>query len=303
MLKLNYKHLHYFYTVAKHGGVTKASEILHVTPQTISGQITAMESTIGHALFIRVGRTLKLSETGHIVLRYAENIFDLGGELSDILNGAPSLGADLFKVSAASGIPKTIVAKVIEPALSLSKEMRLECKEAPIKNLLGQLAMHEVDMVLTDSPVGSEFSIKAHSHFLGESGISFFASAALARGISSDFPACLTNQPMLLPTKQYAIRQLFDLWMAEHNVFPFVRGEFDDSALMKSFGQSGEGVFFMPTAIEESICNNFNVLCIGRTNDIKQGYYAISAQRNVKHPAIAAILTAAKDKIFGEIRS
>lgn len=298
MVKLNYKHLNYFLTVAKQGSITKACDILHVTPQTISGQITAMESAIGHTLFERVGRSLKVTETGHIVMRYAEDIFELGGELSDILSGAPSVSSSLFKVSAASGIPKTIVAKIIEPALNLSKEMRLECKEAPIKSLLGDLAIHEVDMVLTDSPVSSEFSIKAHSHFLGEPGLSFFCANSIAANLSGQFPFSLNNQPMLLPTKQYAIRQLFERWITENDVFPTTRGEFDDSALMKSFGQSGEGIFFMPTAIEHSICSNFNVQCIGRTNEIKQRFYAISAQRNVKHPAIAAILEAAKDEIF-----
>ncbi|MFT6267220.1 MAG: LysR family transcriptional activator of nhaA [Alphaproteobacteria bacterium] len=295
---MNYKHLHYFWVVATEGSIARAAEKLFITPQTISGQLSMLEERIGQPLFDRVGRRLRLTETGRLVLRYADDIFELGKELSDVLRGAPIVGTSEFIVSAASALPKTIVYKILEPALTVSNDISLTCKEGPVEAILGELAVHEVDMVLTDTPLSSAFSIKAYNHYLGQSALSFFAAPQLAAKLQGDFPACLQDTPMLLPTKQYAIRQLFDKWCTDNNIFPVVRGQYDDSALMKSFGKAGFGVFFMPSIIENEVKDGFGLQVIGRSQSLKQKFYAISSERKVTHPAVAAICNTARDKIF-----
>ncbi|MDT0594500.1 transcriptional activator NhaR [Glaciecola petra] len=295
---LNYKHLHYFWVVATEGSIARAADKLFITPQTISGQLSMLEERIGQPLFDRVGRRLRLTETGRLVLRYADDIFELGRELSDVLRGAPLVGTSEFIVSAASALPKTIVYKVLEPALTISDDISLTCKEGPVEAILGELAVHEVDMVLTDTPLSSAFSIKAYNHYLGQSSLSFFASPALAAKLDDNFPLNLHDAPMLLPTKQYAIRQLFDKWCTDNNVFPTVKGQYDDSALMKSFGQSGFGIFFMPSIIEAEVKKAYGLTVIGRSQSLKQKFYAISAERKVTHPAVAAICNTARDIIF-----
>lgn len=295
---LNYKHLHYFWVVATEGSIARAADKLFITPQTISGQLSMLEQRIGQPLFDRVGRRLRLTETGRLVLGYADDIFELGRELGDVLRGAPLVGNSEFIVSAASALPKTIVYKVLEPALTVSSDISLTCKEGPVESILGELAVHKVDMVLTDTPLTSAFSIKAYNHYLGESTLSFFASPAVAAKLKGDFPACLQDTSMLLPTKQYAVRQLFDRWCTDNSIFPTIRGQYDDSALMKSFGQAGFGVFFMPSIIEDEVKKSFGLEVVGRSNSLKQKFYAISAERKVTHPAVAAICDTARDKIF-----
>ncbi len=296
---INYKHLHYFWTVAHEGSIARASEKLHITPQTISGQLSLLEERVGNALFSRLGRRLELTETGRLVLRYADEIFELGRELSDVLRGAPIVGPSEFIVSAASALPKTIVYKIIEPALHLSHDISLTSKEGPVEAMLADLAIHKVDMVLSDIPLTAAFNVKAYNHFLGESGLSFFAAPALAKVYKRNFPQSLNNAPMLLPTEQYAIRQQFDRWLNELQIYPMIRGQFDDSALMKSFGQAAMGIFFMPSIIQQEVCRNFGVRVIGHTDEIKQKFYAISAERKVKHPAVSAICDTARDALFG----
>ncbi len=295
---INYKHLHYFWIVAHEGSIAKASEKLHITPQTISGQLSLLEDRIGNTLFDKVGRGLQLTETGRLVLRYADEIFELGRELNDVLRGAPAVGPSEFIVGAASALPKTIVYKIIEPALQLPQEVSLTSREGPVDAMLADLAIHKVDMVLSDTPVTNAISVKAFNHLLGESGLSCFAAPRLAKKYRKNFPQSLNNAPVLLPTPEYAIRQLIDGWLHQQDIHPIISGQFDDSALMKSFGQAGEGMFFMSSTIEEEICSNFNVRVIGKIDDIKQKYYAISAERKVKHPAVAAICDTARSSLF-----
>ena len=292
---INYKHLNYFWTVAHEGSIAKASEKLHITPQTISGQISLLEKRMGNELFERQGRGLRLTETGRLVLGYADEIFELGQELNDVLRGAPALGPSEFIVSAASALPKTIVQKIIEPALRMDKEISLTSLEGPVDAILADLAIHKVDLVLSDKPVTGALSIKAYNHKLGESGLTFFASPSLAKKYKRNFPQSLHNAPLLLPTVQNEIRQLFDYWLREKNIYPVIRGQFDDSALMKDFGQAGLGIFFMPTIIAKDVCKAFNVKVIGQTDEVKQQFYAISAERKVSHPAVAAICDAANN--------
>ena len=297
---LNYKHLHYFWMVAHEGSIVKASEKLCVTPQTISGQLSMLEDRMGSSLFEKVGRGLRLTDTGRLVLRYADDIFELGRELTDVLRGVPAVGQSEFVVGAASALPKTIVYKIIEPSLTLPQDIRLTSREGPVESMLADLAIHKVDMVLSDTPVTSNFSVKAYNHLLGESDLSCFAAPDLAKVYRKNFPRSLNNAPVLLPTSQYEVRRLLDSWFSRVGVSPLLCGQFDDSALMKSFGQSGLGLFFMASAIEDEICNNFNVKKIGRIGGVKQKYYAISAERKVKHPAVAAICDSARRALFND---
>lgn len=297
---MNYKHLHYFWVVAKEGSIAKASEKLHITPQTISGQLSLLEERIGNALFSKVGRGLQLTETGNLVLRYADEIFELGRELNDVLRGAPVVGPSEFIVGAASALPKTIVYKIIEPALHMEHEISLSSKEGLVDTLLADLAIHKIDLVLSDTPITNSVNVKAYNHLLGESGLSCFVAPRLAKSYKKNFPYSLHNAPMLMPTPQYAIRQLIDGWLEQHEVRPLVCGQFDDSALMKSFGQAGIGAFFMSSAIEDEVCRNFNVRVVGRTTGVKQKFYAISAERKVRHPAVAAICDSARSALFGD---
>lgn len=295
---INYKHLHYFWMVAHEGSIAKASKKLHITPQTISGQLSLLEERVGGALFDKAGRGLVLTETGRLVLRYADEIFELGRELSDVLRGMPIMGASEFIVSSASALPKTIVYKIIEPALHLHPEIRLVSKEGPVDVILAELAIHKADMVLSDTPLSAGLSVKAYNHFLGESHLSVFASTNQARSYKKHFPKSLNNAPMLLPTQQYAIRQDLDRWFRENQIFPFIRGQFDDSALIKSFGQSGMGLFFMPSVIADEVCEKFNVRAIGEIEGVTQKFYAISTERKVRHPAVAAICDNARASLF-----
>lgn len=295
---INYKHLHYFWTVAHEGSIAKASERLHITPQTISGQLSLLEKRIGNSLFTKVGRGLQLTETGHLVLRYADEIFELGQELGDVLRGAPTVGPSEFIVGAASALPKTVVYKIIEPTLHLPHEISITSREGSIDVMLADLAIHKIDMVLSDTPVTNNISVRAYNHFLGESGLTFFAAPRLAKIYGKNFPQSLNNAPMLLPTPQYSIRSQIDGWLQQLSIRPMICGQFDDSALMKVFGQAGVGIFFMCSTIEEEICRNFNVRVIGQTNEVKQKYYAISAERKVKHPAVSAICDSARSSLF-----
>ncbi len=295
---INYKHLKYFHTVAHEGSIAKASEVLHVTPQTISGQLSKLEDRIGSSLFEREGRGLRLSEMGNLVLRYADDIFDLGRELNDVIRGAPLIGPSEFIVSAASALAKTIVYKILEPALHINHEIKLTCHEGPVDSILAELAVHKIDMVLSDTPLAPNLSVKGYNHFLGQCSLTFFAASNTARKYRKNFPASLTNAPILLPTAQYSIRQQFDHWLDEEGIFPIIKGEFDDSALMKSFGQAGVGIFFMPSIISDEVCRNFNVRPIGEIDALQQKFYAISTERKVKHPAVTAIYEQAKNSLF-----
>lgn len=295
---INYKHLKYFWVVSHEGSIARASTKLNITPQTISGQLSLLEERIGFALFQKEGRGLRLTDTGHLVLRYADEIFELGNELGDVIRGSGTVGPADFIVAASSGLPKTIVHKIIAPALTIDHEIRLTSLEGPVESLLADLAVHKVDLVLSDVPVTGALSVKAYNHFLGESGITFFAVPSLAEQYRKDFPNSLSEAPLLLPTNQHEIRKEFDFWLSDKNIRPNIVAQFDDSALLKSFGQSGLGAFFMPSAIAQSIVETFHVEAFGTLPEVKQKFYAISAERKIRHPAIAAIFEAAKASLF-----
>jgi len=292
---INYKHLRYFWMVAKEGGIARASERLHLTPQTISGQLSLLEEQLGEALFNKVGRQLELTEAGRLVLSYADEIFSLGGELEAALRNLPVDRPMLFRVGVADVVPKSIASRLLAPALKLSVPVRLVCKENSIDNLLGELALHRLDLVIADGPIPSGLNINGYNHNLGESGISFLATAALARQLSKKFPHSLDGAPLLIPSEINMVQSRLLHWFDGLHIHPRIVGEFDDSALMKAFGQAGLGVFVVPTAIAEEVAKQYHVTCIGSTDKVREQFYAITTERRISHPAVAAITTTARE--------
>lgn len=296
--KLNFKHLQYFYLVAREGGVNHAAKLLHVTPQTISGQITQLEESLGAPLFVKAGRALHLSATGKLAYGYASQIFQLGEQMLQVLQDDISGAQQRIVIGVLDSIPKTIAYQILSPALGNPQQV-MTCVEGDLDNLMADLAVHKVDMVLSDLPVRHNFSIKCYSHFLGESALSCFGSRALATRCRRGFPAALEGIPMLLPREKSSLGRELQHWLQQQPWRPAIRGYFDDSALLKAFGQAGEGVFFMPSVIEQEVCKQFKVRLIGRIEAVKDRYYAITAQRLASNPAIRDICDAARHTLFG----
>jgi LysR family transcriptional activator of nhaA len=296
--KLNLKHLRYFWTVASQGSIAKAAQLLFLTPQTISGQIKELEQQIGAQLFAKAGRGLVLTETGRLVFSYADEMFRLSDELQDVLQGGSPSTAPTLKVGIAMVVPKLLAYRVLEPALRLEEPVRLVCSEAPLADLLAALSVHKLDLVLADSPVSPVFNVRAYNHLLGESGISFFVKRTLVTRYAPDFPRSLDGAPMLMPSESSALRRGLELWFQQQEVRPRLVAEFEDRALMKAFGEAGAGVFTSPMAVDEDVRAKYDVELIGRTEEVKERYFAISAERRIKHPAVSAITDSARRRIF-----
>lgn len=297
---LNYKHLHYFLEVAKTGSIARASEKLHLTPQTISGQLSLLEEYFGNALFSRAGRNLELTETGRLVLSYAEEIFSLGGELEETLRNFPEGRPRVFKVGVADVVPKSIAYRLLAPALDLPEAVRIVCREGSVDSLLAELALHKVDLVIADGPIPSTVNVRGFNHPLGDCGITFFATAKLARQLNKHFPQNLSNMPLLLPGEMTIVRNRLIEWLDSQHIYPRIVGEFDDSALMKAFGQTGAGVFIAPSPIAEEVKKQYGVISIGETNKVREQFYAISVERKISHPAVTAITETAREWLFSD---
>ena len=292
---MNYKHLHYFWVVAKAGSIARASEKLHITPQTISGQLSLLEENLNESLFSRVGRNLELTETGRLVLSYADEIFSLGGELEEMLRNLPEDRPVMFKVGIADVVPKSITYRLLAPALQLPEPIRIICREGPVDSLLAQLAIHKLDLVITDSPIPPTINVKGFSHSLGYCGVTFFASPELALKLGKNFPHNLNAMPLLLPGEMTVVRSNLIKWLDGQHIYPHIVGEFDDSALMKEFGQTGTGVFIAPTPIAEEVEKQYGVTIIGQTDEIHEQFYAISVERKVAHPTVKVITETARE--------
>ena len=295
---LNYRQLHYFWVVAKTGSIVRACEQLNLTPQTISGQISLLEHTYGIELFRRVGRQLELTEAGRQALPYAEQMFALGGELEALLRAQPNEQQIVFRVGVADVVPKSIVYRLIAPTMDLSEPLRITCREDKLERLLADLAIQRLDLVISDSPMPSHLDIKGYSQKLGECGISCFATAELAQRYGTDFPHCLHGAPLLIPGQETVVRNRLQRWFAEQKIQPRIVGEFDDSALMQAFGQSGSGIFIGPSVIADEVRRQYGVELIGQTDAVMESFYAISVERKVKHPGIVAITEGARRELF-----
>ena len=298
MRQLNYSHLQYFWAVAHEGSVVKAAERLHITPQTISGQIRLLEEAVGQPLFNRVGRRLVLSEMGHVVLEYADEIFSIGAELSQVVREQRSAGPAKLSVGIVNSIPKLIAERIVAPALIDEDAVRIRCQEASLEQLLGELSVHKLDIVLSDQPMPQGLSLRAFNHRLGESGLTFFSQRRKAKRYQKTFPQSLNGAPMLLPRPHSALRRQLDEWFDDNSIIPHIVGEIDDSALLKAFGEAGYGVFAGPSVIDEEICKMYSMAVIGRTDAITEQFFAISPERRIKHPSVVRIIEAARTQLF-----
>jgi LysR family transcriptional activator of nhaA len=295
---LNYRQLHYFWVVAKTGSIVRACEQLNLTPQTISGQISLLEQTFGVALFQKVGRQLELTEAGRQALPYAEQMFQLGNELEAMLRTQPNEQQILFRVGVADVVPKSIVYRLIAPTMELSEPIRITCREDKLERLLADLAIQRLDLVISDSPMPPHLDIKGYSQKLGECGISFFATQALADQHHGDFPQCLQGAPLLIPGAETVVRSRLLRWFAEQQIQPRIVGEFDDSALMQAFGQSGSGIFIAPSVIADEVERQYGVVLIGQTDAVTESCFSISVDRKVKQPRHVAINEGARRELF-----
>lgn len=298
---LNYKQLHYFWAVAKAGSIVRASERLHLTPQTLSGQIGLLEETLGVALFLRIGRRLELTETGRLALSYADEIFQIGNELEEALRSHPESRSIQLRVGVDDVVPKSIAYRLLTPAMSLAEPVRLVCREDKLVRLLVELAIQRIDLVLADRPIPAGTHVKGFSHKLGDCGITFFAEPRLAAQYTDKWPLVLNSAPLLIPGKEAAVRIPLMRWFEARQIRPHIVGEFDDSALMQAFGQAGTGIFIAPSVIAEEVRREHGVTILGHTNEVTEQFYAISMERRLTHPAVVAINDTAHRELFANL--
>ncbi|MFN9764095.1 MAG: LysR family transcriptional regulator [Pseudomonadota bacterium] len=296
MDQLNYKHLHYFWVVAKSGGVAKAGERLHVTPQSISTQMRQLESVIGAPLWRRAGRRLELTETGHLVLEHAERMFEVGEARKAALRGQRGGGTGLFRVGVTGSVVKVVAYRMLEPALAMHPAPRMLCREGRFNELLALRAVHELDLVLSDRPLPASMHVRGFNHLLLESGVTFLATSAVAKPRIGAFPHSLDGAPMLLPGGDSAVRAQLVEWFDRLRIQPRVVADFDDTAVMKAFGQGGAGVVPMPTIVAAETAAQYRVVPVGRTDDVRYQLYAVSTERRLTHPAVVAIRDAARER-------
>ncbi len=295
---INYKQLYYFWNVAKLGSITRAAERLHLTPQTISGQIAELEESLGTDLFRRVGRRLELSAAGNMALAHAAEIFQIGNELEQLLRSGAGSAEALFRVGIADAVPKSIAYQLLAPAIALEEPVRLICYEDTLERLFAELAIHKLDLVISDQALPSALGVKGYNHALGQCTMAFFATPALAQRYKPNFPNDLDGAPFLLPGEKAAVHTPLTRWFAEQHLHPRVVGRFDDSALMKAFGKTGAGIFPAPAILKDEIQAQYGAEMLGKIHAVTVRYYAISVERRLTHPAVIAISNAAKQGIF-----
>jgi len=296
---MNFKHLYYFWVTAKAGGIMRAGEQLHTTPQTLSGQIKLLEDWLGRKLFRKSGRQLELTEHGRLALGYADQIFSLGQDMETALRQARGVQRRLdFRVGVADSVSKSVAYRLLEPAFLIAQPIKLLASEGKFDDLLAQLALHRLDLVIADEPMPKRVSVKAFSHPLGRSAMSFFSAPCLMPRITGSFPRCLDDVPMLVPGATVSVRQQLEGWFAQHQIAPVVVGEFDDAALMKAFGREGQGVFMAPSVLEAETCSQFGVVVVGQTAELVEEFYAVSVERRISHPCVLAITDAARGQLF-----
>ncbi len=295
---LNYHHLYYFWLVAREGSIARAADQLQLAHPTISKQIHQLEASLDDKLFQRAGRRLVLTEFGQDVFRYAEEIFSVGRELQDAVRGRSGSRPLRFEVGVTDVVTKLVVYRLLRPAFRLGKDVHVICREGNHEELLTELAVHRLDIILSDTPVGPTSNVRAFNHLLGECGLSVFATARLAAKYRRRFPRSLEGAPLLLPTEKTAVRRDLDQWLYAEDIRPTIVGEFQDTALMKVFGQDGVGLFTAPTVMEKEVCRQYKVRVVGRIDAVRERYFAISVERRLKHPAVVAICGIARGKVF-----
>ncbi len=297
---LNFRHLYFFWVVAKEGGVTRAAERLGLAIQTISTQLQQLEQSIGKSLFMQQGRNLQLTEAGRLALAYADQIFLLGEQMQEALSDADS-GKTRLTVGISDSLPKLTAFKLLEATLHLERPVRLVCYEDQFEALLADLALHKLDVVLTDREVRSGTTLRVFSHMLFESGTIVAGAPSLAAAYSEGFPASLNGAPFLLPTRNNALRGRIDEWFELHTVRPDIVGEFEDNALLNTFGRRGAGLFFAPAALAADLEEQFGALQVGQVPQVREQVYAISNERKILHPAVEAILSSVHQGVFSTV--
>jgi LysR family transcriptional activator of nhaA len=301
MPTLNFKHLRYYWMVAKTGSIARAAEQLHLTPHAISGQLSEFEQTLGVALFHKVGRNLQLTDAGRRILHHAETIFTTGDDLLETLSEQITTKKRHFRVGISDAVSKSIAHRLLEPAMHLSSPVRLVCREGRLNVLLAELALHKVDMIIADRPMPANFSVRGFNHLLGECGLTVFGAPALIKKMKLPFPVMLNNAPFLLPGEDVAIQPKLLHWLELNNLQPSIVGEFDDGALMKAFGKAAAGFFVAPSAMEEDICAQYGVRAVGKIDSVIEQIYLITTERRLTDTVVIAISDAAKRDIFGEM--
>jgi LysR family transcriptional activator of nhaA len=295
---LNLHHLLYFRAVAREGGVVRAARRLNVSPPTVSSQLKNLEGQLGGALFVRTGRSLVLTDLGHVVLRYGDGVFELSEELKAAVRTGEDAHTSRLTVGLSMSVPKLVAHRLLEPAFESDPSMELVCVEGEPEQLIAKLATYSIDLVLTDAPRGAEVAVRAFDHLLGECGVSFFATADLASRYRPGFPASLDGAPMLFPTPIAALRTALEHWFQDLGIRPRSVAAFDDSALKKVFGATGRGVFAAPRAIEKEVVEQYGVEVVGRTEEVRERFYAVSVERRLQHPSIVAISEHARGRLF-----
>lgn len=291
---MNLNHLRYFWTVSRMGGVARAADHLNLTPQTVSGQIKRLEAELGTTLFQPAGRGLELTEAGRLALSFAEEMLTLGDELKSALATGHSQVLPSLRVGIAHVVPKSLAYHLLSPLNEARDPIRLLCREGPIDLLLAELALHRLDLVVADRPIPAGLAVHGHSHRLGESPVGFFAAPGLIPdGVT--FPACLDDAPLLLPGPGAAVRGQIERWLSQERLKPCIRGEFDNGALMKDFGQAGAGYFPAPISLAEEICARYGVRLVGAIERIRESFWLITVERRISHPAIRLLIESARD--------
>ena len=299
MERLNYQHLLYFWMVAREGTVARAAAQLRLAQPTLSGQIRVLEGALGEKLFERAGRGLRLTEMGRVVAGYAGEIFALGQELSENVKGQPSGRPLRLAVGVAHAVPKLVAYRLLEPALALSQPVRLNVHIESTEKLLASLALHDLDVVLTDRVAPPGVSVRAFNHLLGDCGVTLLAAPKHALKCRRGFPRSLDGAPFLLPSETSTLRRALEQWFERVRIRPRIVGEFDDSTLIEVFGQAGRGLFATPAIVEASVCKQYGVRIVGRLDSVRERFYAVSAERRLKHPAVIAVTESARRELFG----
>jgi len=297
--RLNFHHLLYFWTVAREGSVASASAKLRLAQPTLSGQIHTLEDALGEKLFERAGRGLRLTDMGRVVSGYADEIFALGHELTESVKGRPTGRPLRLTVGVADSLPKLVAYRLVEPALTLPQPVRLEVHVQSTEKLLASLALHDLDVVLTDRIAPPGVSVRAFNHLLGDCGVTLFAAPKVALKYRRGFPHTLSGAPFLMPGETSTMRRGLEQWFDRKRIRPRIVGEFDDSTLIEVFGQAGRGIFATPSIVEASVCRQYGVRIIGRLDRVRERFFAVSVERRLKHPAVIAITESARRELFG----
>jgi LysR family transcriptional regulator, transcriptional activator of nhaA len=293
--RLNYQHLLYFWAVVRAGTLSKACEELHLSAPTVSTQLRTLEQRIGHKLFVKSGRTLVPTKAGRIVFSYAEEIFAIGNDLLNALAHKPTERPLRFVVGIDDVLPKEIAQHLLQAALDSGQPTQLVCREGTLDRLLAALRLHEIDIVLSDSPVTPSVNDQAYNHLLGACGESWVATPELAKKLRKGFPKSLHGAPMLLPTADTAIRRSLDQWLDKLGVQPLIVGEFEDYALLREFARVGRGIAPIPDVLEQQFRQESGLVVVGTAPKVRAEFYAISLERKIKHPAVRAICEKARE--------